>query len=242
MRDVSDLRSTIVPKSDQLNSEQLLNGEMTITVTDVRIGNEEQPVVVHYEGENGRPFKPCLTMRKVLIFAWGEDGRQWAGKSMTVYNDPAVRFGGMEVGGIRISHMSDIDGDITVALTATRGKKKPHTIKLLTVTTLSDVLAAIKSATGRESMQQAKALASKLTNQADIDKALKAYGDKVATLKSKAAPTTSAPTFAERIAACSDMKELQQIGEEIESATTGDEQKDLLALLLKRDGELAAPE
>ncbi len=238
MRDVSDLRSTIVPKSDQLNSEQLLTGDMTITVTDVRIGNEEQPVVVHYEGENGRPYKPCKTMRTLLIFAWGEDGRAWVGKSMTVYNDPAVRFGGMDVGGIRISHLSDIEGEIKVNLTATRGKKSLHTIQKLTVTTLADVLAAIKSATGREGMQKAKSLASKLTNQADIDKALKAYGDKVAALKAKAAPTTSVPTFAERIAACTDLKLLQQIGEEIEAATTGDEQKELLDLLLKRDGEL----
>jgi hypothetical protein len=242
MRDVSDLRSTIIPRSDQLNAEQLLTGDMTLTVTDVRIGSDDQPVVIHYEGEDGRPFRPCKTVRKVLIFAWGEDGRNWIGKSMTVYNDPAVRFGGMDVGGIRISHLSDIEGEIKVSLTATKGKKALHTIKPLTVTTLADVLAAIKSATGRESMQQAKALASKLTNQPDIDKARAAYGEKAAALKAKAAPATSVPTFAERIAACSDMKELQQIGEEIEAATTGDEQKDLLALLLKRDGELAAPE
>lgn len=242
MRDVSDLRSTIVPKSDQLNAEQLLTSDMTLTVTDVRIGNDEQPVVIHYEGEDGRPFRPCKTMRKLLIFAWGEDGRNWVGKSMTVYNDPAVRFGGMDVGGIRISHLSDIEGEIKVSLTATKGKKALHTIKPLTVTTLADVLAAIKSATGRESMQQAKALASKLTNQADIDKARAAYSEKAAALKAKAAPTTSVPTFAERIAACSDMKELQQIGEEIEAKTSGDEQKELLALLLKRDGEIAPTE
>ncbi len=238
---ISDLRSTIVPKSDQLNAEQLLGGDMTITVTDVRAGSEDQPVVIHYEGEDGRPFRPCKTCRKVLIFAWGEDGRNWIGKSMTVYNDPAVRFGGMDVGGIRISHLSDIEGDIKVSLTATKGKKALHTIKLLTVTTLADVLAAINSATGREGMQKAKALASKLTNQADIDKARAAYSEKAAALKAKAAPTTSAPTFAERIAACTDMKELQQIGEEIEAKTSGAEQEELLAALLKRDGELSAP-
>jgi hypothetical protein len=30
---------------------------------------------------------------------------------MTLYCDPEVQFGGMKVGGIRISHMSDIDGE-----------------------------------------------------------------------------------------------------------------------------------
>lgn len=131
MPDVSDLRYTIVPKSDQLNAEQLMAGDMTITVTDVRIGSDDQPVVIHYEGEDGRPFKPCKTCRKVLIFAWGEDGRKWVGKSMTLFNDPSVKFGGMSVGGIRISHLSDIQRELVVSLTATKGKKTPHTIKVL---------------------------------------------------------------------------------------------------------------
>ena len=119
--DVSDLRSTIIPKSDQLNAEQLLGGPITVTITDVRIGSSaEQPISVHYEGENGRPYKPCKTMRKVLIFAWGPDGREWIGRGLTLYNDPQVKFGGDEVGGIRISHMTDIDRDVQVSLTATR--------------------------------------------------------------------------------------------------------------------------
>jgi hypothetical protein len=131
MNDISDLRSTIIPKSDQLNSEQLIAGPITVTVTDVRIGGAEQPISVHYEGEAGRPYKPCKTMRKVLIFAWGPDGREWVGKSMTLYNDPQVKFGGDEVGGIRISHMTDIERDIQLSLTATRGKKALHTIRKL---------------------------------------------------------------------------------------------------------------
>jgi hypothetical protein len=50
---------------------------------------------------------------------------------MTLYNDPTVLWGGVEVGGIRISHMSDIDDDIEVKLTKTRGKKVLHVIKRL---------------------------------------------------------------------------------------------------------------
>jgi hypothetical protein len=42
---------------------------------------------------------------------------------MELYCDPEVQFGGMKVGGIRISRMSHIDGDKSMALTATRGKK-----------------------------------------------------------------------------------------------------------------------
>lgn len=132
MNTVSNLRDTIVPNSNQLNADQLIAGPMTVTVTAVRRGSgDDQPVTVHYEGENGRPFKPCLTMRKVLIFAWGEDGEQWAGKMMTLYNRRDVKWGGVEVGGIRISHMSHVEGDIKLSLAVTRGKKEPIIIKKL---------------------------------------------------------------------------------------------------------------
>jgi hypothetical protein len=133
MFDVSRLRTTIVPKSDQLNSEQLMAGPMTINITEVRTGNAEQPVIINYEGDEGRPYKPCKTMRKVLIFAWGDDGMTWPGKFMTLYCDESVRFGGSQVGGIRISHLSDIDREMSLSLTATKGKKSVHTIKRLVI-------------------------------------------------------------------------------------------------------------
>jgi hypothetical protein len=127
--DVSNLSFSIVPKSDQLNADQLVGGSLDITVTEVRISSAaDQPVVVHFEGDGGRPYKPCKTMRKVLILAWGPDGRAWRGKSMTLYHDSSVLFGGQAVGGIRISHLSDIPQDIRVSLAATKGKKALHTI------------------------------------------------------------------------------------------------------------------
>ena len=132
MSDVSNLRDTIVPKSDQINSEQLLYGPLTITVTSVARGGDDQPIIVHYRNENGRPYKPCKSMRKVLIFAWGEYGNQWVGRSMTLFNDLAVKWAGVAVGGIRISHMTHIDREISLQLTATRGKKEPFIIKMLT--------------------------------------------------------------------------------------------------------------
>ena len=132
--DISDLRATIVPKSDQLNAEQLLAGPMTVTVTDVSIGSDDQPLIIHHDKDKQRPFKPCKTMRKLLIFAWGEDGRKWPGQSMTLFNDPNVRFGGAEVGGIRISHMTGIERTVQISLTATKGKKALHTVQPLATT------------------------------------------------------------------------------------------------------------
>lgn len=191
MSDVADLRSTIVPKSDQLNAEQLLGGDMTITVTDVRMGSEDQPVILHYTNDQGRPYKPCKTMRKLLIFAWGEDGRSWVGKSMTLYNDQAVRFGGMTVGGIRISHLSHIERDISVSLTATKGKKAQHTVLVLNVVTLDDVLQAIATATDRNGMSAAKEKAMQLTDENDVQQAQAAYSARMKELRGSATPAAT---------------------------------------------------
>ncbi len=134
MSDVTNLSDTIVAKSDQLNGDDLLSGPRTITVTAVkRSSSPDQPVAVHFEGDGGKPYKPCKSMRKVLIFAWGENGADWVGRSMTVYQDPEVKFGGVKVGGIRISHLSHIEANIAISLTATKGKKAPVTIKKLSV-------------------------------------------------------------------------------------------------------------
>ena len=68
-------------------------------------------------------------MRRVLITAWGEYGSAWVGKSVTLFCDPEVVYGGVKVGGIRISHMSDIQADMQLSLTATRGKRKPFMVR-----------------------------------------------------------------------------------------------------------------
>jgi len=130
---MSDLRTAAEPKTDQLNFDMLLGGAtLTIKVTEVTVAlTGEQRVVIHYEGENGRPYKPCKSMIRVLIGVWGADGKQYVGRSMTLYGDPKVVFGGMTVGGIRISHMNHIDQPQTIALTVTRSKRAPFTVKPL---------------------------------------------------------------------------------------------------------------
>ncbi len=193
--DITDLRHTVVPKSDQLNAEQLLTADMTITVTDVRVGGgADQPVSIHYQNDDGRPFKPCKTMRKLLIFAWGEDGRRWIGKSMTLFNEPSVKFGGEVVGGIRISHLSDIEKDIAVSLTSTKGKKAQHFVKRLVLApavTLAEVLKTVASMSDKKSRDAAKNLAMQLVDEDDVEAAQKAFNDRVAELRGPAAPSDS---------------------------------------------------
>jgi len=189
---VEDLRSTIVPRSDQLNSEQLLGEPITVTITEVRMGkSSEQPVVIHYEGEEGRPYLPCLTMRKVLIYAWGADGRQWIGRSITLYNDPSVKFGGEDVGGIRICHLTDIDRDIKVSLTSTRGKKAKHEIKRLSLP-MAGQLADITSSPTIEALKDNFGAAYKATKDAAARAQLKAaYDARLKALTDAAAAETA---------------------------------------------------
>lgn len=129
---MSDMGSAIVPKSDQLNADDLLTGPLTIRIREVAVkAGQEQPVSIFYENDNGKPYKPCKSMCRALVSAWGPDASKYAGRSLTLYCDPTVKWGGMAVGGIRISHMSDIPESLTMALTVTRGNKKPFTVRPL---------------------------------------------------------------------------------------------------------------
>ena len=129
---MGDMSAVIQPKSDQLNADSLLAGPITIKVTKVMLSpGTEQPCSVHYEGDNGKPFKPCKSMARVLVNAWGADSSGYVGKSMTLYRDPDVKWAGMAVGGIRISNMSHIERDMVFSLTASKGNPKPFKVKPL---------------------------------------------------------------------------------------------------------------
>lgn len=129
---MSDLMKTIEPKSDQLNFDDFIGEETkTITISRVKIVNSDQPIELHSAEYPGRPFKPGLTMRRVLIGIWGKSAAGWEGRRLTLYGDPEVTFGKQKVGGIRISNASHIDGPKTLMLTVTRGKKAPFTVRPL---------------------------------------------------------------------------------------------------------------
>lgn len=141
--DIKELLKSIEPKSDQLNADDLLTGSRTVTISKVSGGNKEQPVVINYDGDNGKPYKPCKSMRRVLIAIWGEDAREWISRSMTLYADPDVVFGGVKVGGIRISHMSNIAQAKTLALTASKAQRKPFTVKPLVIEETTKTVAPV---------------------------------------------------------------------------------------------------
>lgn len=150
MTDNLNFRDTIVPNSNQLNSEQLLGGPMTITITSVSRGTADQPIVLNYMDDNGRPYKPGKSMRKVLVFAWGDEGSKWVGRTLTIYNKQDVKYAGVEVGGIRISGMSHIEADIKLSLTSTRGKKEQYVIKKIEAAKFEPVVKPVVKPAAKE--------------------------------------------------------------------------------------------
>lgn len=129
---MNNMSSVIIPKSDQINADDLIARPLTITITEVEIRpGTEQPVTIRYVGDNGKPWKPCKSMCRVMVMVWGPDASKYAGKSLKLYRDPSVKWGALEVGGIRISEMSDINAPIAMALTATKGNKKAFEVKPL---------------------------------------------------------------------------------------------------------------
>lgn len=154
-----DMSPTIVPKSDQLNADDLIGGRtLTIKITKVTIHAGEQPVALHYEGDNGKPYKPGKSMARVLVFNWGADANQYIGRSLTLYRDDTVKFGGIVVGGIRISHMSHISEPHTMALTATRGSRRPFTVKPLVIAGNASLDASIEAIGRAATLENLKSL------------------------------------------------------------------------------------
>lgn len=129
---MSDMTPVIAAKSDQLNADDLIGGPRTITITRVDVRDtKDQPVSVFYEGDDGKPWKPCKSMSRVLAAAWGTDSKIYPGRSLTLFREPTVKWGGIEVGGIRISHMSHIPEPLLMAITITKGSKKPYRVEPL---------------------------------------------------------------------------------------------------------------
>ena len=131
---MTDLTQTIIAKSDQMNADDLIGRSVTVKVTKVSLAAGDQPVAINYEGDQGKPYLPCKSMRRVLVNVWGSDGNAYVGRSMTLFRDENVTWGGAKVGGIRISHMSNISAPVVMALTASKANKKPFTVKPLAVT------------------------------------------------------------------------------------------------------------
>jgi hypothetical protein len=126
-----DISNTTVPDSTQVNAEDLLSGPRIVTISDVRLGTDEQPVNIDLVEFPGRAYRPSKTMRRVLVAAWGPEAATYVGRRIKLYRDPEVTFGRDKVGGIKIEALSHIEKRLTIALTVTRGKRSPFVVEPL---------------------------------------------------------------------------------------------------------------
>lgn len=124
-----DLSLMLSGKGSQLNADDLDDTGKVIKITRAEKTGGEQPLALHFEKDGGKPFLPCLTMRRVLAHIWGNEGEKFTGRLLHVYRDPNVIYGGKKVGGVRIKGASHIDRPVTYMATVRRGKKEAVTIQ-----------------------------------------------------------------------------------------------------------------
>jgi len=144
---MTDIAHTLIAKSDQLNAADIMGTEkiLTITSVDVKTTGGDQPVTIHYDGENGRPWKPCLTVRRILSQLWTTESEKWIGQSVAVHRDPTVKWAGEPHGGIRPHAATGLDAMVVVKLKEERGgKPKAFDIKPLRLSDSGPKPAAIE--------------------------------------------------------------------------------------------------
>lgn len=154
---MNDMSAVIIAKSDQWNADDFAGGPRTFTIEDVQIRpGTEQPVQIKLAGSN-KFFRPCKTVSRVLVAGWGADANAYRGRSVTLYTDPAVTWGCMKVGGIRISHMSDLAQPLVIALQEKKGSRKMTTIQPLKVE-IKEEAAPMDIKRARELIEQAETM------------------------------------------------------------------------------------
>jgi len=125
------MTASIAPKSDQWNADDLVSRTVTVTIESVVKGSNEQPVDVRLVESPGKAYRPSKSMRRVMVEAWGMEASAYTGHKLTLFRNPKIKFGGMVVGGIEISHMSHIDRPFTIALTRSKGHREAFTVQPL---------------------------------------------------------------------------------------------------------------
>lgn len=142
------MKITAEPRSDQWNADDFIGGPRTFTIAGVTVGKAEQKYDIELVEGEGRSWRPPLTVLRLLIAAWGDEAAAWVGRRVTLYRDEAVRFGSDAVGGIRVSHMSDLpDGKPFVdKFTVSRGRRATITVEPLVESAKDRELAELQAA------------------------------------------------------------------------------------------------
>lgn len=118
----------IAAKSDQLNADDLVGGPLVATITRVTRGQPDQPWNVHLD-RWPHPWRPSKGQRRLIVELFGPQSQAWIGRTIRLYREPSVTWGGQAVGGIRLSGASGLDAPRTCLVTVARGKKAPQLVE-----------------------------------------------------------------------------------------------------------------
>jgi hypothetical protein len=154
-----DVTKAMEPKADQLNGDDFLTGSRIVTIRDVTVDNtREQKVWIFIEGEPKKPWKPNKTYLRVLSLVWDTPNASlWIGRSLVLYRDPEVLWGGAKVGGIAVSRMSNIDKPKTIVVAKTRSTKQSITINPLVTKDAPKIDVEAVNTAAREAAAKGKA-------------------------------------------------------------------------------------
>lgn len=127
------MKITAEPRSDQINADDFVGGARTFTIAKIEPGRAEKKYDISLAEVDGRYWRPPLTVLRLMIAAWGDEASNWIGQKVTLYRDPDVRFGSDLVGGVRISHMTNLPGNqaLELPLAEKRGRRAMHTVQPL---------------------------------------------------------------------------------------------------------------
>ena len=121
------------PNADQLSADHLLGGPRVVTIKSVKVYRDSRGksrVELGLEGFDV-PYRPCLTMGRVLDKIWGgaDASTRYIGRKMLLFNDTSVTFGDQRTGGVRIKALSHIDKRATAeGLTIKKGRKSSYSV------------------------------------------------------------------------------------------------------------------
>jgi hypothetical protein len=130
MNNAHALQQALAPKSDQLNADDLIAANKIIVISGVNINlGIEQKIIINYQGDNGKPWKPSKGMGRVLTEILGGDPDKWVGETVELFRNKEIRFGKEKCGGIQIAGMSAVRNVTTLLITTAKGKKSSITIQ-----------------------------------------------------------------------------------------------------------------
>lgn len=130
-----DIADTLAPKSDQLDAVDLAaSGPQVFTITKVVVKKSDQQPVSISLAEFPRVWRPNKNTRRVIAAAWGKKSSEYAGRKVRLFFDADVHFGGIQTGGVRISHMSHLpNGEpVSTPVIVSKGRSEMYTVEPLT--------------------------------------------------------------------------------------------------------------